>query len=265
MTDMDRATFKAWRKERPVIGLIAAAALASGCATTRDQTAFVTHMPRSILVLPPLNGTPEVLAPDLYLTTVTRPLAERGYYVFPVGVVEALMRDNGCPTPAEMHQVPLEKLREIFQPDAVLYLTLEDWGARYQIVESVTRVTVRGVLVDARTGARLWEGRESAEDRSGVSQQPGPWNALITLIGAAAHQIASDDESSRWLAVQANRKLFSSSDGVLPGPYDPDHAKALKEARERLGLPPPQGTAPSNACTSRCEDRKDDIADLRPK
>ncbi len=55
-----------------------------------------------------------------WLSTVTRPLAEAGNYVFPVAVVDELLRQNGMQTPGEMHTVPLDKVREIIGADASL-------------------------------------------------------------------------------------------------------------------------------------------------
>ena len=61
---------------------------AAGCAKSYDYTNFREHRPRSILVLPPVNESREADAAWSYQSTVTRPLAERGYYVFPVAVVD---------------------------------------------------------------------------------------------------------------------------------------------------------------------------------
>ncbi len=79
--------------------LIPVILILQGCATTTtppfDYGAYVQHMPASILVIPPRNESVEVMAPYIYLSTITRPLAERGYYVFPVAVIEKLMKENG--------------------------------------------------------------------------------------------------------------------------------------------------------------------------
>ena len=68
-------------------GLFLGLILLEGCRAPHDYSAYLDHMPRSILVLPPLNNSLEPVAPYIYLSTVTRPLAERGYYVFPVAVI----------------------------------------------------------------------------------------------------------------------------------------------------------------------------------
>src|SRR5262249_17607729 len=83
-----------------------ALALLTGCATPTpyDYTNYREHPPRSILVLPPLNESTAVGATYSYLSTVTRPLAEMGYYVFPVAVVDQFLKENGLPSAGEMHQ-----------------------------------------------------------------------------------------------------------------------------------------------------------------
>ena len=64
--------------------------LLSGCAPKKsyDYTAFRQSKPKSILVLLPKNESPDVKAGYGVLSQVTLPLAEAGYYVFPVAVVE---------------------------------------------------------------------------------------------------------------------------------------------------------------------------------
>ena len=60
-----------------VFATLAVVALLSGCATVKpkDYSEFRRAQPRSILVLPPINQTTEVIAPYSLLTTTTRPIA----------------------------------------------------------------------------------------------------------------------------------------------------------------------------------------------
>ena len=132
-----------------------------------DYGAYREHLPRSVLVLPPLNQSVHVNAPYGYLSTISEPLAEAGYYVFPVAVVDAFMKENGLPTPGEMHEVPLDKFAEIFGAEAVLYVTIEDYGQKYQVVQSTTIVKARAELVDVATGTPLWQGRVQVAQSSG--------------------------------------------------------------------------------------------------
>ena len=67
----------------------------SGCVTQLkpDYTNFFVHQPHSILVVPPANKTTAVDAPAIFLTTVSEAFAERGYYVFPVFLVQDILND----------------------------------------------------------------------------------------------------------------------------------------------------------------------------
>lgn len=206
--------------------LLAAIALGiSGCASveqTYDYSSFRSHMPRSVLVLPPTNDSIDVDATYVYLSTITQPLAEAGYYVFPVAVVDDFMKENGLPTPTEMNAVSLEKLGEVFGADAVLYVHIEDWGQKYVVLSSNTVVKARAKLVDVRTGATLWEGTAQAAEGSG----DGGGGLIGMAIAAAVEQVVdSTTDRAREVSVMANTHMITNTqNGLLLGPYSPEHA-----------------------------------------
>jgi len=203
--------------------VIAALMLIAGCATPAkyDYSTYRAHLPKSILVLPPLNQSTDIKASYSYLSTVTRPLAERGYYVFPVAVVDAMMKENGLPTPGEMHTAPLDKLGDVFGADAVLYITVEDYGQKYLVLTSSTRVAARAVLVDVATGATLWTGKARVAQSSGDSGG-GIIGALVTAV--ASQIISSTVDQAHAVSATVNYQMFFDNDaGLLTGPYHPDY------------------------------------------
>ncbi len=219
-------------------------------ATVYDYGLYLDHMPSSILVLPPLDESPEVQASYAWLSTASQPLAERGYYVFPVAMVDGMMRENGLPTPGEMHDVSLSKLGEIFGADAVLYMTVKKWGTSYQVIDSTTTVGIEGRLVDVKSGEVLWRG---AHEASASSNASGDGSIVGMLAGALVNQlVTSVADPSRDLAVQANAALFHDpEEGLLLGRYHPDHEKdraARLDARTKAGATPQptSATGPTN-------------------
>ena len=126
----------------------------SGCATRQpyDYSAFKDARPTSILVLPPQNNSPDINATYSMMSHATAPLAESGYYVFPVTLVDETFKQNGLTTPADIHGLPVGKLREIFGADAGLYINVRQYGTSYAIITSETRVTAEARLVDLRSG-----------------------------------------------------------------------------------------------------------------
>ena len=196
----------------------------AGCQTITpyDYTNFHEHPPRSILILPPLNQSTAVEATYGYLSTVTRPVAERGYYVYPVAVIDRLLKENGMPSAGEMHQVPLAKVREITGADAVLYPVVRQYGTKFHLISSDTIVSVSARLVDTRTGTLIWEGEGVAERGSGQGQ-----SLLADVIGALVTQvIAANSDPARNLCRVANVQLFTTTTRGLPyGPYHPEAGK----------------------------------------
>lgn len=150
-------------------------------------------------------------------------LAERGYYVFPVAVVDQFLKENGLPGADEMHQVPLDKVTEILGADAVLYITVEEYGTKYQVINAATLVRARAKLVDAKTGLLLWEGRVALQQNSNA----GSGGLLAALLAAALTQIlSSSTDAAHGISGQANAMLFNTKDqGLLYGPYHPQYGK----------------------------------------
>lgn len=184
------------------------AMLASGCANQQVKPRTLATNPESILVLPPVNKTVEVDAANKVLAHISQPLADRGYYVFPVAVIERFMRENGMHTAAQMHQIPLDKFAEHIAPDAILYVTINQWGQKYQVLQSKAVVDVNLLLVDAKSGEPLWQRRAYQTYTPSSSNENGLAGALL---GAVVDQvIGSAVDHTEELAEQAFDDVFEA-------------------------------------------------------
>lgn len=205
----------------------AAALIATGCATPTpyDYSAFKQSRPASILVLPPLNSSPDVAATYSMLSQVTLPLAESGYYVLPVSLVDETFRQNGLYNPAEMHEVAPQKLREIFGADAALYINIKQYGTSYAVLASESRVTAEARLVDLRSGQSLWQGEATASSAEGRSSSGGLVGLLVQAV--VAQIVESVTNRSHPIAgITSNRLLAAGRpSGMLYGPRSPNYQK----------------------------------------
>ncbi|KMN76219.1 hypothetical protein HNO92_003098 [Chromobacterium alkanivorans] len=206
------------------LAFLAIAALATGCASHKpyDYTAYKQSRPRSLLVLPPLNESPEVAASYGMLSQVTMPLAEAGYYVLPVTLVDETFKQNGMSTASDIHGVAPAKLKEIFGADAALYVTVSKYGTRYSVISSDTVVSASAKMVDLKTGAVLWSGFATASNNEGNNNSGGGLVGL--LVTAALKQIInSATDASHDMAGVTSQRLFSAgrNGGLLYGPYSP--------------------------------------------
>jgi hypothetical protein len=205
-----------------LLAACAALALAAGCASAparKDYSRFRAAHPCAILVVPVVNHTVDVTAADYFLSTVPVPLAERGYYVFPVNLVKRVLEDDGLADAALVHAADPVRLASLFGADAVLYVTVERWDAQYVVLSTKVTVALTYVLKDGRTGDLLWEDHEAAT----YSSDPGRGDLLVAVISAAVTKASPDYLP---LARQANaRALAYPGPGFPAGPYRPEHDK----------------------------------------
>lgn len=208
---------------------LALAVMLTGCATTptaMDYTAFKQSNPKSILVLPPINHTTEIIAPYGVLANVTVPLAEAGYYVFPVALVDETFKNNGLTVAEDIHAVSAKKLHEIFGADAVMYIEVQEYGTSYNILASDTVVAVHAKLVDNKTNEILWQG--SARAASSEQNNNNGFGVVGMLVEAAVTQILETALDTGYeIAGTASGRLLSpeARNGLLYGPRSPKHGK----------------------------------------
>lgn len=200
-------------------------ALLTGCATKappNDYSAFLKARPSTLLVMPPVNESPEVNATPAVWAHSTLPLSEAGYYVLPVTLVDETLRQNGIQTAADAQEIPVAKLREVFGADAAVYIKVQRYGTSYKVVDSETRVEVEGRVVDLRSGETLWSGKAFATSAEQSQQNQG--GLLGLLVAAVVKQIigTSTDAAFNFAGIAQTRLLGAPKyNGILPGPRSP--------------------------------------------
>lgn len=199
------------------IGLIIVlAGLMQGCIAPQHANleVFNAHQPRSIVVAPVVNESPEVTANSVFITSITQPLAERGYYVFPVYLTDMILRDLGLVEAGHIHQLPTERFYELFGADAVLLITIKDWSTKYLGLVSSVAVSMEYILKDTKTGEVLWKNNQ------GYVQSSGGSDLISMAVSAAINALITDYLP---LARQANFLAFQPPKGLPAGPYHPQY------------------------------------------
>ena len=187
--------------------LIACSQALAGCSSFEkdysDLATYYERKPRTILVLPVSNNTLDAEAPWLFLATISKPLINRGYYVYPTEVTAEILAREGIYEAADAWQVPPAKLLEYLGADAALYVTLEGWDSSYSVLTSKVTVTVSFRLVECRSGAELWTQRVTKTVKSDGSD----FGVIGLLIDAAATAAFTDHLE---IASQANDSALAS-------------------------------------------------------
>jgi hypothetical protein len=163
---------------------------------------------------------------------VTNPLSESGYYVLPVALVDETLKENGVTQANDAHELPSDKLREIFGADAALYITMTKYGTVYQVIDSNTTVVAEARLVDLKTNKLLWTGKAAASTAEQQNQQQG--GLAVMLVSAIVKQIVSTttDQSHPMAGLTSQRLLRAGRlHGLLYGPRSPFFNKEADKAR----------------------------------
>lgn len=202
------------------MAVVGTAVLMIGCATTppKDYSKFREADPKSILIVPAVNRSVDVDAPDYFLSTIVLPVAERGYYVFPVNLVKRLLEDDALSDANLVHDADPTRLGEIFGADAILYVTIERWDARYVVLSTTVTVEFDYILKSGVTGDELWRTRYRMVYQPSGGSSGDPLANLIAEAVVAA--IVKAKPNYIPLTQQANRAAVSLPHIGLPaGPY----------------------------------------------
>jgi hypothetical protein len=205
--------------------------LIAGCATTQtDYTKFKAANPHSILIVPVVNKSVNVPAPDYFLSTITIPVAEQGYYVFPVNLAKRILEDDGLSDANLVHSAPTERLCNLFGADAVLYVSIEKWEAKYLIFTTQVTVELAYMIKDGKTGDTLWDHKETMVYTPSSQSTGNPVGDLLVMAVNAA--VTKAVPNYLPLAKQANAQTFLyPGPGIPPGPYA--ESKEIKQETEK--------------------------------
>ena len=193
----------------------------TGCVTQPtkvDQSALLAAAPRSILVVPTINRSLDVDAPNYVLAALPIPIAEKGYYVFPVNTTKFVLEQEGFYEGERIHQQPPESLAKLFGSDAILYVAIKQWDAKFAIFTIVVTVDFDYRLV-SKNGVELWRENKRMQYQPQNNNNAGsPMALLLTAVINAAVTRAAPNYMP--LTQQANQEVFVLGPNALPnGPY----------------------------------------------
>jgi len=208
-----------------VAALLAVSSLTAACVSApapKSYAALRSEQPKSVLVVPALNSTVNVDAADYFVSTISRPVAERGYYVFPAHMVKRVLEDEGLSDAGLIHQADASRLAPLFGCDTVLFVEIKRWESQYVIIATSTNVEFGYTLKSCRTGAVLWEGTQALAYSPQASNSGNPLADL--LVQAIVSAVEKAKPNYIPLTQQANLlATHTLGQGLPAGPYLPTY------------------------------------------
>jgi len=172
--------------------------------------------PLSILILPPINETTAADAKEYFSTTILEPFAESGYYIFPIEIVFDVMKNEGVYDIEAFDSLPLEKFKQYFDADAVLFTRIKKWDTSYYVVGGNVKVKIEYKLVSTKDSKVLWSYVKEIKVDTNVNST----RSVLVNLALTALKTATTD----YVPI-AKRINFMAISTIPFGKYHPRHDK----------------------------------------
>jgi hypothetical protein len=205
--------------KRLIYFILAALILTSCGSTGLTRSSLYPKMyeekPVTLLVMPPINNSANVDAKELLYTSISRPLAEAGYYVVsPTLALEILKQESAYDAELFIDR-PLKPFRDFFGADAVVFSIIDSWAKQGLGINTKIRYIIKSTLTDETLFDRSCDlYLDLSVDSGKSSKDKGLLGVLVELAAGALNTALTDQiEAAR----KANYFIFQD----LPvGKYD---------------------------------------------
>ena len=204
-----------------IVSIILATLVLASCGSTGlTRSSLYPKMyeekPVTLLVMPPINNSANVDAKELLYTSISRPLAEAGYYVISPTLAMEILKHESAYDAELFIDKPLKPFHDFFGADAVVFSVIDSWAKQGLGINTKIRYIIKSALTDETLFDRSCDLYLdlSVDSRSDKSQSKSLLNVLVDLAAGAINTALTDQiEAAR----KANYFIFRD----LPvGKYD---------------------------------------------
>ena len=205
---------------KKILFLIMLALMVSACGSGTGLTRqslypeMYDEHPVTLLVMPPINNTTKVEAKEYLYPSISRPLAEAGYYVISPRLAMDVLRQESAYDAELFFEAPLKKFHDFFGADAVIFSVIERWAKEGVGINTKIRYVIRSAKTDQVLFDRTCDLFLDLSVDSGNSKDKSVLSALLDLTATLLNTALTDNIVA---AQKANYYIFRD----LPvGKYD---------------------------------------------
>lgn len=201
-----------------LIAFITAVTYSCGTMNTATRGELYTQMyeekPVTLLIMPPVNYSTNVDAKEFLYTSISRPLAEAGYYVIsPLLAMEIFKAESAYDTELFIDG-PYTKFQEFFGADALVFSEIKSWTKSGFGIQTEIRYFIKS----AYTGETLFD--RSCNLYLDLSINSGGGSALSLLVDLAVSALNTAVTDHIIAARKANYYIFMD---IPKGKYSPEY------------------------------------------
>lgn len=206
------------------------ASLAS-CATSPGPKGDIyagiyEEKPVSVLIMPPINKTTSIEAKEYFYSTLTSPIAEKGFYVVPPFISMEILKQESAYDAERFIESPLTKFGQLYGADLALFTIIHKWDK--SALTSKVSVGVEYLFRSTKTGDIVYNRRGTIVYDTSIKIDNG--GLLGVLVSAAAS--AANTATTDYVPIARKCNKYTLAD--LPaGKYNP---KFDTDAEEKAGI-----------------------------
>src|SRR4030042_6458747 len=117
--------------------------LMAGCAGRAHYSLvpeYKAKPPRSIAVLPALNETVNLKAPEEFRSLVQAKISQKGYEAPAISFIDKRLQEKGIHEAGQVNSLTPQELGKLLGVDAVLYTTVSEFSTAYLVDRKSTRL-----------------------------------------------------------------------------------------------------------------------------
>lgn len=186
------------RRKHTFIGFAFLGLLSVSCASTQyasKREAFAgmygENPPVSILVMPPINTSTSVEAKDYFYYTLSQPLANHGYYVYPALLSMQTLQTESAYDSELFIEGDISKFGSTFGADLLLFTTITNWE-KHGVAGSVD-VGVEYLIRSTSTGDTVYKRKGTFRYNTATQGSGGGLIALAVRMATTAIKTAVTD------------------------------------------------------------------------
>lgn len=202
-------------KKITLILIVACCFLLASCATyTRGglYPKVYEEKPITLLVMPPINKTTNVDAKDLLYTSISRPLAEAGYYVVSPHLAMEIFKNESAYDAEMFIDQNVSAFGQVFGADAVVFSVIDIWKKRGFGIDTKITYIVKSTHTNEVIFQRTCDLYLNLQQSTGVGGLAGALTDLA--LSAVATAITDHIEAARM----CNAYIFKD---IPRGKYSP--------------------------------------------
>lgn len=175
--------------------------------------------PVTLLVMPPINNTTNVDAKDFLYTSITRPLAEAGYYVISPHLAMEIFKNESAYDAEMFIDQNVGMFGQVFGADAVVFSVIDKWKKQGFGIDTKITYIVKSTHTNEIIFQRTCDLYLNLQQSTGVGGVAG---AIADLaLSAAATALTQHIEAAR----KCNYYIFKD---IPRGKYSPQYLQDME-------------------------------------